>query len=278
MKWVLSINVCLLVFACDKNPFSEEERIPERKITGKVTLQSLSDNSDTYIWLEGTAFLTQTEVDGSFSISLPTPGEAGRGAIVSGSYRLYFYAANYKLKSISIEFLNGEIVEDKKIIDKNGSLQVTHSLENILTLDSKVFKMYTESGDFDSLKVNVTLDPNKNIVFIKSLVKVVIKDSFIRTGYIIFNSDQEFVESFTIDGARIREEAVVMPRKEWQVQFAVKPANYPPGSYTIIPYITLNQSDIPSALESLIGTDHKSFNQNFILYPFKRTGGKFIIQ
>ncbi|MEA1881332.1 MAG: hypothetical protein U9N31_02890, partial [Candidatus Marinimicrobia bacterium] len=106
--WSIFLGI-LLVSACEYNPFFGKEKIPERKITGKISLEFSEDPGHVYVWLENTDLITQSLADGSFTMPLPTPGEAGAGTIVSGSYKLYFYSANYQLVSIPLEFFNGEI-------------------------------------------------------------------------------------------------------------------------------------------------------------------------
>ena len=64
------------------------------------------NHSEIYVWLEGTELITQTDENGDFKMPLPTSSEQGTGSIVTGTYKLYFYLANYRLEYVTIELLN----------------------------------------------------------------------------------------------------------------------------------------------------------------------------
>jgi len=271
-------GVLFLFSACESNPFFGTDKIPDRKITGKVSAQFLENHGDVYVWLEGADLLTQTQEDGSFSLSLPTPGEAGAGTIVSGSYKLYFYLANYKLEFVTIEFLNGEIIENLAVIKKDGQLKKSVYLENILTLETKISpKSYFKDED-DSIKVNVILIPNSPEVFIETIVRVDSGNSITRTGFLIFDENNKLIQSANVEGSRTRREIVASPKKEWTAIFQLNESLFSKGEYDVIPYIVLDRSDVPKKLASAIGSNYKSFTQNFIIYPIKRKGGKLIVQ
>jgi len=280
MKWPLTIlvSVFIIFIGCENNPFFGDDKIPDRKITGTVSLQSSDDRSDIYIWLEGTEIITQTDENGDFTMPLPTPGNPGMGSIVTGTYRLYFYLANYRLSFVKIDFLNGEVVEDLSTISKEGELKRIVSLKNILTVHTDLNPISYNLIEDDSITVNVSLTPNTSEVFIHSIVKVYSQYHIVRTGYLIYNDKQELIEKIDIDGSRKKREAVMLPKKEWVAQFPLRKSLYAKGEYNMIPYMLVDRSDVPQRLEALIGFNYTSFDQNFILYPMKRTGGKFVVQ
>ena len=124
-------------------------------------LQFSENHSEIYVWLEGTELITQTDENGDFKMPLPTPSEQGTGSIVTGTYKLYFYLANYRLEYVTIELLNGEVVEDLSTISKEGELKRIVSLKNILTLDTKISPQSYILSEDDSITVNVKLNSNK---------------------------------------------------------------------------------------------------------------------
>ncbi|MBC8345296.1 MAG: hypothetical protein ISR82_01555 [Candidatus Marinimicrobia bacterium] len=281
MKWTFLpfFSALFLLGACEDNPFFGTDKIPERELTGTVSLEFSEDQSAVYVWLEGTELITQTDENGDFTMPLPTPSEQGTGSIVTGSYKLYFYLANYRLEYVTIEFLNGEVVEDLSTISKTGELKRIVSLKNILTLESEINPQSYNLIEDDSITINVKLIPNTSGVFITSIVKVYPQNHIVRTGYLIFNENQKLIQSIDIDGSRKKREAVMSPKKEWMAQFPLKKSLYSSkGEYNIIPYIVVDRSDVPPKLESLIAPNHKLFDQNFIMYPLKRTGSKLVIQ
>jgi hypothetical protein len=280
MKWTALPFYVIFLFlgACEDNPFFGDNKIPEREITGTVSLQFSENHSEIYVWLEGTELITQSDENGDFKMPLPTPSEQGTGSIVTGTYKLYFYLANYRLEYVTIELLNGEVVEDLSTISKEGELKRIVSLKNILTVHTDFNPISYNLIEDDSITVNVSLTPNISEVFIHSIVKVYPQNHIVRTGYLIYNDKQELIEKIDIDGSRKKREAVMLPKKEWVAQFPLSKSLYAKGEYNMIPYMLVDRSDVPQRLEALIGLNYTSFDQNFILYPLKRTGGKFVIQ
>jgi hypothetical protein len=281
MKWTALPFYVIFLFlgACEDNPFFGDDKIPEREITGRVSLQFSENHSEIYVWLEGTELITQTDENGDFKMPLPTPSEQGTGSIVTGTYKLYFYLANYRLEYVTIELLNGEVVEDLSTISKEGELKRIVSLKNILTLDTKISPQSYILTEDDSITVNVKLNSNKPEVFINTIVRVYDRGYVVRTGFLIYNDNHQLIQSIDIEGSKKRREAVMSPRKEWTAEFPLNKSFYSSnGEYNVIPYIVVDRSDVPPKLESLIGANQKSFDQNFILYPLKRTGGKFVVQ
>jgi hypothetical protein len=54
--------------------------------------------------------------------------------------------------------------------------------------------------------------------------------------------------------------------------------NLPKGTYEIIPYMVLERNDVPNHLLQAMGTNIYSFSEEYLNYPFYRTGGKFVIE
>ena len=96
MKWTALPFYVIFLFlgSCEDNPFFGDDKIPEREITGTVSLQFSENHSEIYVWLEGTELITQTDENGGFKMPLPTPSAQGTGSIVTGTYQLYLYLAN----------------------------------------------------------------------------------------------------------------------------------------------------------------------------------------
>ena len=242
MKWtaLLFYIVFLFLGACEDNPFFGDDKIAEREITGRVSLQFSENHSEIYVWLEGTELITQTDENGDFTMPLPTPSEQGTGSIVTGTYKLYFYLANYRLEYVTIELLNGEVVEDLSTISKEGELKRIVSLKNILTLDTKISPQSYILSEDDSITVNVKLNPNKPEVFINTIVRVYDRGYVVRTGFLIYNDNHQLIQSIDIEGSKKRREAVMSPRKEWTAEFPLNKSFYSSnGEYNVIPYIVV---------------------------------------
>ena len=93
---LVSITLLLLLANCSSNPFFGDDVVENNLVlSGIITLQEETDNSDIFIWLRGINVSTKTKADGSFSLQLPSPETWPGGAFAwMGKLPLYFYMNN----------------------------------------------------------------------------------------------------------------------------------------------------------------------------------------
>jgi len=127
------------MMACTKNPFGSDEITPgNREISGKVVLSDDFNAEGVYIWLEGFDIGARSDANGEFKVSLPPAAAQGTPSGVTGSFNLYFYLANYGLKSITVVTRNGEFLFSQGEINKDGELNQPKELEKFLDINTVV--------------------------------------------------------------------------------------------------------------------------------------------
>ena len=128
-----------LIMSCTKNPFgSDEITLGNREISGKVVLSEGFNAEGVSIWLEGFDISARSDANGEFKVALPPAAAQGTPSGVTGSFNLYFYLANYGLKSITVVTRNGEFLFSQGEINKDGELNQPKELEKFLDINTVV--------------------------------------------------------------------------------------------------------------------------------------------
>ncbi|MCD4664781.1 MAG: carboxypeptidase-like regulatory domain-containing protein, partial [Bacteroidales bacterium] len=130
--------VFLFLFECTHNPFENTKiTIDEKIISGKVELSDHSKPNGVYVWLEGFDIGTWTDAHGNFEISLPHARTQSDGRI-TGTYKLFFFLANYQLDSSFVVIRNGELQLSHGDINESGQLKRPKFLKKILKIETFV--------------------------------------------------------------------------------------------------------------------------------------------
>ena len=245
--WLILLGL-FVGFSCEENPFFGENKISERTITGIVKLDKVDQYPDgrhdgVYVWSEGLDVITTTGDDGSFELVLPMASDVSTGGIPDGDYTIHFFLGNYQISTVNLKFLSGKVVANVQVIDIDGELE-----------------------------------PDKNDLFV-NLKKIDSKDLIIYTGLLIQNFDtKELAHSIDMEAASVRKELINRPSKRLGVEFNYLDVNLSKGIYEVIPYIFIDRVDIPKNLLKSLGVGYNDFNENYFKFPFKRTGGKMVVE
>jgi|GEM_PF-386903 len=275
--------IVFIFSACESNPFFGKDKIPNRTISGQVILDKVEsypngNHDGVFVWVEGLEIKTTTDIDGSFDLILPAANDISSGAITDGEYTIHCFSGNYLISTVNLKFAAGQIVADDRIIDTRGKLKRPIHLNRMLGLNTTVSPEVI-SQDFDNeVFVKIDLIPDKRDLYVK-LKKNQTRGGSIHTGLLIQNSDTEKLAfSIDIDGASIFKEFIARPSKSLEVKFNCPDINISRGTYEIVPYLIIDRDDIPGNLLSAIGYGYDAFNENYFKFPFKRSGGKLVIQ
>ena len=200
------------------------------------------------------------------------------GAIVNGEYTIHFFLGNYQISKVIVEFAAGQIVSDDNTITPEGELRKTISMTRLMGMHTTVSPEIITAGFDSNIKVDVDIasDPSEVFVYLK---KISTRDGSIYTGLFIKEADSNKLAYLVdIDSAIIMREDIMSPGKNLEIEFDYASSNLSSGTYEVIPYLIVDRSDVPEGLKQAIGLGFDSFNQNYFQYPFKRTGGKLVIQ
>ncbi|MBT3478191.1 MAG: hypothetical protein HN915_03045 [Candidatus Marinimicrobia bacterium] len=270
------------VIACEDNPFFGEDTIPERFISGKVLLDKSNFHDGIFIWLEGTDIKSRTDNEGNFTLNLPAGSSPNSGGIGDGIYSLYFFIGNYALNKVEIEFVNGKVVPDIQIISSKGVLYNDVTLSRLFELETIVSKkedIDENTGDrYPFLLFDIYLKPDVANIFIYSK-RIVKRDTTIHTGLLLLNSQSnEMIKIIDINEAKIMRGGIIRPSDHWEIKFPLNSNFLAIGEYKIIPFIVVDHKNLPNGIMKAIGSNIDYFNESYKFYPFKRTGGKLVIQ
>jgi hypothetical protein len=280
--WLILLGL-FVGFSCEENPFFGENKISERTITGIVKLDKVDQYPDgrhdgVYVWSEGLDVITTTGDDGSFELVLPMASDVSTGGIPDGDYTIHFFLGNYQISTVNLKFLSGKVVANVQVIDIDGELERIVYLDRYLGVKTTV-SPNTITNSFDNnINVSIDLEPDKNDLFV-NLKKIDSKDLIIYTGLLIQNFEtKELAHSIDMEAASVRKELINRPSKRLGVEFNYLDVNLSKGIYEVIPYIFIDRVDIPKNLLKSLGVGYNDFNENYFKFPFKRIGGKMVVE
>lgn len=273
--------ILLLAMGCTENPFEETEiTIPRRSIHGQVELSDRSSPDGVYVWLESFDFGTFTDENGRFKMIIPQP-QIQAGAGLTGSFRLYFFLANYQLETATIVLRNGEMDFAHGDFDKTGELKEPKYLINLLEIQTEVEPSEIDIDFNGLLSFDLTLRATEDSVFVQfpnmvqgPLAVILAKKIF---------PDQSFFEvletnSFSLNAAMIADTITAAPQR-WSAHLKLPAGHLPKGKYKIIPYFLIDQKIIPPVeLLNNLGNTIRRPGKDFLNLPMKRSGGDFEVK
>jgi len=209
---------------------------------------------------------------------LPMASDVSTGGIPDGDYTIHFFLGNYQISTVNLKFLSGKVVANVQVIDIDGELERIVYLDRYLGVKTTV-SPNTITNSFDNnINVSIDLEPDKNDLFV-NLKKIDSKDLIIYTGLLIQNFDtKELAHSIDMEAASVRKELINRPSKRLGVEFNYLDVNLSKGIYEVIPYIFIDRVDIPKNLLKSLGVGYNDFNENYFKFPFKRIGGKMVVE
>lgn len=262
--------------ACTSNPFGDEDiqRADHRTISGHLNLADNTTPDDVYVWLGGTSISARTDRNGDFHLTLPPAGNSG--TVVSGGiFNLYFYVANYKLSTATVYTQKDGFEFGQGDVDAHGRLLGTRHLEKLLHIRTQAFPNSVARDFAGPVDILLTLQATLDSVTV-ILPKVV---GGLLGGIVLKKkeSGEHFYSIPDIDAntklfARIGGE----PRS-WRMVLNIARGQFAPGHYEIIPYMLVQQEEVPPALLQSLGPNVEEIGEDFLKIPFKRDMGELTI-
>lgn len=273
---VLTLVLIASFNRCDSNPFSGEDTIQGTSITGKVTLNDGQNPSNVFVWFEPLNISARADSNGEFNMQLPSPSAQSSGGL-SGIYKLYYYMANYKIKSIDIALSGGKVQE----FENNATLAKGEipsvQLKKLIDIFTSQFEIHKTETQDDSILVFFRARAQDDVVTLKTLYSSPFDDaSTLRIAGLVRSLDAEndFLRTFLYD--RPGEGQLVIgnntrnlhPMLVHIFQHAYI-TTFPPGRYEFIPYLIVEQSGIPDGLLDKLGREATTFCNSYVRYPIK---------
>lgn len=274
---LILVAVLLIQVSCTKSPFSEEIALEPRVIKGQVDLKLTTPDDNVYIWLEGLKIDTRTDEDGFFSLEIPKELSESTSHL-NGIFKLYFYVANYTIKTVNIAVKNGLFVYGEADLNKGGSLTHVVTMErilNILTIVDPQWVPHWYEGPIDvQVTLQATLD-SVTVIYPKSVGGLLgaILLRHVETGMV-------FVDIPDLGATTKAYDVIGKEPKSRRMVFQMNGANYrdlflPTGPYEVIPFFLIEHENLPEELLNTIGRDVEQIGVNFLRIPYRRIGGDF---
>jgi len=283
MQKLLSIFIAFIIFSCTENPFGGDKKIADKTISGYVKLEKVEYypkgfHGGVFVWSKDLGLQTKTDIDGSFEFVLPASNEPSSGAIIDGDYDIHFFLGNYKISKVTVTFAGGQVVNDDKVINLEGELRRDVSMKRELGVNTTVTPE-TIPSNFDSpINVMVTITPDRTDLYCE-MKKIENRSGVTFTGLLIKNIvTNKLIHTVDNDSAFTMREYIDRPMQKIEISFDYMGLNLPKGTYEIIPYMVLERNDVPKHLLEALGSDIYNFSEEYLDYPFYRTGGKFVIE
>ncbi|MEE9166514.1 MAG: hypothetical protein V3U24_03495 [Candidatus Neomarinimicrobiota bacterium] len=192
-------------------------------------------------------------------------------------FYLHYYVANYRLDSSKVVILNGEVARSAGDINGRGELNDVKYLSRILDITTDVSPQGIPEDYKKPVTVKVSLKATSRPLFVKSLKRVqnrVLK----RTGLIILDEDDNFLRAMDFDpNWRLARERVTLEQKVWNIIFLWSACDLPKGTYKVIPYLLVQQENVPPELIESLGSEAEKLGQGYLRMPFKRDEGQLVV-
>ncbi len=276
------IAICLL--GCTSSPV-ENNAVSEanREISGLVLFPGGAPAEDVFLWLEVLDINTRTNASGAFTITIPKPSEQGLPDGLSGVFKLYAYVANYSVQTINVIIRNGSILYSNADVGKNGVLLQTVVLQkklaiNISTLPAEVNR-FSQTTIQAQVTLQATTEEPITVIYRKSgqaySTRIFLKN--IQTKQIYsrqtFTNGLNIVEQITVE--QTPQTHTILFRAAAQDDDDA--SALPLGEYELIPYMLIENNDIPTELFESMGEEVLNATGEFFKVPYQRTGASFKI-
>ena len=263
LKIVLYVILLTIIVYCTSNPFFGDDLVPDNLlIKGRVTLEEDTDFSNIFVWLRGINAKTHSDADGSFSLQLPNPKSLPGGAFAwNGELPLYFYMDNFRIDSVMIFILNGEIKPNQENVSNSGELKVEKQLKKIIDIHSTCYPDNINDVDSVFIKVHFEIRQRSNG---GKLFTYKDGDDSLKAFYIFRVDDPlgTFQKYFIPPGAPYRG----FFNKTLFGTHIIK-VSLPKGDYKIMPFVHLLQPGIPIEMFIEIGEYPDRFTGEYLKMP-----------
>jgi len=277
------ILLCFFLCNCTENFLFKEDKIENMNvIKGRVELSDSANPKDVYVWFQVFDIGTKTDTYGNYTLTLPSPSEQTGGGL-SGIYPLYFYVANYGIDSLIIPILNGYFQRTYEETAVEGNILQPVKLHKILSINAST-ELETVSMNYqDSILAVFTVKALEDPIWIRCI--------FSRPR---FKGDPQYMSGFIkkINSSEESVQKVQLPdRGHRTATFKIdqNPISLLPlridcdslilsiGEYEIIPFMLVQQDNLPSGLINSLGENAQNFSLDFINIPLKVGHNQLIV-
>jgi hypothetical protein len=266
---IVFIIICIFA-SCTSNPFSKDEKVKNNTqiISGQIKLSDQILPDSIYVWLEEFDIGVFTNTNGEFRLSLP-PAQEQPGGGVTGVFNLYFYVVNYELNFIEVTVNDGLFLYDYGEIDKYGSLKDVIILQKLLNVKTEVNPQHIPADFRGYIYVSLTMNSIDN----PTKISAIMDDNNIISGIFIRNLSKkdEFVKQYFMTSSHITIAYVPTVPSSSTSYYRYIPCEFPKGEYEIIPFIWVEQNNIPAQLMDDFTPNPGSMSLDYLKLPFKRT-------
>lgn len=266
-----------LVFAsgCTHNPFGGDDEISaKRTVGGQVNLEQSENSGGLYIWLEGIDTGTFTDGEGNFQLTLPPPASQPGGGF-TGTANLYFYMANFRMDTTKLILRNGEFLYSQGEIDEKGNFRQTRTMNKLMSINTSLSPASIDTAFSGNIRATITID-----VWDSQIELQTIKSDFQYFAIAAVekqNADPPFVRSF-ITGAIKTDTTLSRGRHIFVSDYFYQSNFLPPGEYILMPYMWINQDNIPPGLIESLDAPYARYNESYVNLPFQHDGGKLEVR
>jgi len=269
LKYTIILSLILFLVYCTTNPFSKDEDTKSNTqiVSGKIILSDGSYPDSIYVWLEEFDIGVFTNGSGEFRLSLP-PQQEQPGGGVTGVFNLYFFVVNYELEFVEVSVNNGLFIYNNGAIDKNGSLKDVITLQKLLNVKTEVSPQHIPADFRSYIFVTITLESIEN----PAKISAIISDNNVISGVFIRNISKknEFLNQYFMTNSRIQTVYVPTIASSSVSYYRYETCEYPKGEYEVIPFIWVEQNNIPVDLIDNFTSYPVSMSPDFLKLPFKR--------
>jgi hypothetical protein len=204
------------------------------------------------------------------------PPSGGNGSTPSGGvFDLYFYLANYKLSSAKVVIQNEGFLYGQGDLDAGGRLFGTRRLAKLLHIRTQAFPSNIAENYAGPVDILMTLQATLDSVTV-ILPKVV---GGLLGGIVLVKKEtsEAFYSVPDVDAnTRLITRIGTEPRS-WRMVLNIARGQFPPGHYEIIPFMLVEQEEVPEALLQSLGPNVEGISADFLKIPFKRETGELAI-
>jgi hypothetical protein len=272
---VLSLVIGLALNHCTRNPVGDN-KIQQKNlsVSGTVHLSDAAAPAGVFVWLEGFRLSAVTDSAGQFRLQLPPP-ETQPGGGLSGMFKLYYYVANYKYVISTLAIVDGSFVYGEKAIDKNGRIP-RKNLQKLVDIETTVTPAVFPQDSAGYLHISVAFRHLTEPVDITAfenpstgnLAGVIVKKTGApeQEAQLILTSIWPATETIDRD-------------IDWTMHLFSRDAVLSAGTIEIVPYIFIEQKDLPvELLQSIgLGYDKWHWNPDYLKIPMKQKTATCVI-
>ena len=254
-------------YGCTYNPFWEDQPTKKVNISGVVVAEGRISSAPLYIWIEDLDVSDYADTTGSFSIDIPSlEGENGN---FSGSVRVFYYIHNYIAQHSDLYITDGRLTSAQTDFDDDGSLLDTIRLKKLVSLELGIEPSWNRSAG-DSITFRMELGINDRPVTIFSHVNQISGQQGYEPSGVLFSliedKDVTYFDDNKIDFLQ-RYDFEPWSSITWTYNIApddlvpfviddyisIDEQSVAPGYYRVLPFLFIQQNEVPDKLVQSIG-------------------------